>query len=119
MKEIPRREFSLEHLRDAITFTKLLSRSSNDLALRYRSKMAIAYCEMMDVIEPSWREVAVEAIRTGYKEEIVNLREVFLDMTHINLKLSLNDFVINDTKGKPKHGTSDKRIRGSSSTTQR
>jgi len=46
--------YTLGDFRDAITYTKLMARSGATCEERAKAKIATAFCEMMDLLEPQW-----------------------------------------------------------------
>jgi len=68
--------YSMQDFNDAITYTKLLAVDAPDYSTRANAKLASAYVDMMDLIEPGWRQVAFMQLKANAQKKGVKSIEV-------------------------------------------
>jgi len=68
--------YSLSDFNDAITYTKLLAVDAPDYKTRANAKLASAYIDMMDLVEPGWRQIAFEQLKANALKKGVRNIEV-------------------------------------------
>jgi len=72
----PIAQYTLEDFNDAITYTKLLAMDAPEYAVRANAKLASAYVDMMDLVEPGWRQIVYEQLIQTAKQKGVRNIEV-------------------------------------------
>lgn len=87
-------EIDLYDFNSILTHTRAVSRSAADLRVRNRAKLSVAYCNMMDNLDPTWRSVAVTELNKMAMTIHIDMDNAFFDFKLITGVLHVADLVV-------------------------
>lgn len=100
MKEISLDDYDLSYFNDSVTYTRLLARSATDPSVRARAKVAVAFCDMMDIVEPGWRAIALQNLKDAFSSaglEVIPVGDIGLN-TLFDIQLGIHGVTVKRTR---------------------
>lgn len=91
-KTIARDSLRREHLDNAIEAARTESKYHREPQVRARANLLVAYIDLLDLKQPTWRDEALAAVRESYPADSVALTNLIVRLHAFDAAIGLENF---------------------------